>query len=91
MGFAGSDKVWVHPKMNFQHSTLKPATAPSRKVNWLGNFRNPEKVGIENASLGLRTGGHGKLNVIEAPYLVHRYLRILEALACGFDCSVAEF
>jgi hypothetical protein len=91
MGFAGSDKVWVYPKMDFQHSTLKPATTPSRKVNRLGNFRNPEKVGIENASLGLLTGGHGKLNVIEVPYLVHRYPRILEALAYGFDGSFAKF
>jgi hypothetical protein len=59
-------KIIFHSKMDLHLATLKPATAASRKLRWLGHLLHPQQPAIKSARPPLFAGRHRELHMINS-------------------------
>jgi hypothetical protein len=76
MCLASRCKILLHPKVDLQHPTLKPAPAACSKVRRLSDLWNSQHVPVKRSGFILTPGRHGKLNVVYVTDL-HRAPRMI--------------
>lgn len=66
VGFLSGTKIFFHSEMNLDIATSEPCAAARGQGRRLGYFLHAEKVDVETAGIGLKSLGHGELNVGKA-------------------------